>query len=177
LGLLQMTITTPWRRMILQRSQRALTDAETFTLSANLSSHSIGDPAAREVVGRQLDADPIPGQDADEVHPQLAADVGQDAVLVIQLDGEHGVGKRLDDRSFNLDSILLGHRRRQAPSVVGSMVDEVRGAPDGAGRETHGDTGRCPMHERGVYQVPARLGKAPVVAVVGQFETGSGLTG
>ena len=31
LGILQMTITTPWRRMILQRSQRVLTDAETFT--------------------------------------------------------------------------------------------------------------------------------------------------
>jgi hypothetical protein len=28
-----MTITTPWRRMILQRSQRALTDAETFTIT------------------------------------------------------------------------------------------------------------------------------------------------
>jgi hypothetical protein len=27
-----MTITVPWRRMILQRSQRLLTDAETFTI-------------------------------------------------------------------------------------------------------------------------------------------------
>jgi len=30
-GLLQMTITVPWRRMILQLSQRVFTDALTFT--------------------------------------------------------------------------------------------------------------------------------------------------
>jgi len=34
LGLLQMTITVPWRRMTLQLSQRALTDALTFNGSS-----------------------------------------------------------------------------------------------------------------------------------------------
>jgi hypothetical protein len=33
-GLLQMTITVPWRRMTLQLSQRALTDALTFNGSS-----------------------------------------------------------------------------------------------------------------------------------------------
>src|SRR3990172_9652415 len=111
-----MTITTPWRRTILQRSQRALTDAETFTRFLLLE--SIRDPAAREVVGRQLDAHPIAGQNADEVHPQLAADVRQDAVFVLQFDIEHVVGQRLDDRTLDFDRVLLGHRRRQAPSFA-----------------------------------------------------------
>jgi hypothetical protein len=34
LGLLQMTITVPWRRMTLQLSQRALTEALTFNGSS-----------------------------------------------------------------------------------------------------------------------------------------------
>src|SRR5690349_15597602 len=71
-GLVQMTITVPWRRMTLQLSQRALTEALTFNgildrflLSVAVLLESVGDPAAAEVVGRQLDADAITGQDAD----------------------------------------------------------------------------------------------------------------
>src|SRR6187397_2517731 len=86
---------------------------------------SVCDPTAREVVGRQLDTDTVSGQDADEVHPQLSADVCQDAVLVLQLNGEHRIRKRLNDRSFNFDRVLLGHRRRLSPRVH-SMVDKTR---------------------------------------------------
>src|SRR5262245_16011063 len=97
LGLVQMTITVPWRRMTLQLSQRALTEALTFNGSSIVNFgwrllESVGDPTARQVVWRQLDADAITGQDADEVHPQLAADVGEHPVAVLQLDREHGVG-------------------------------------------------------------------------------------
>src|SRR5207344_450511 len=81
LGLVQMTITVPWRRMTLQLSQRALTEARTFNGSSGSwrsvvgwSLESVGDAAARQVVGGQLDADTVAGQDPDEVHPQLAAD-------------------------------------------------------------------------------------------------------
>src|SRR5438067_1934107 len=35
----------------------------------------VRDPAAREVVRRQLDLHAVPGQDANEVHAHLAADV------------------------------------------------------------------------------------------------------
>src|SRR6187402_3596525 len=82
LGLVQMTITVPWRRMTLQLSQRTLTEALTFNGSSIVRVggggllQSVGDPAAGQVVGRQLHADTVTGQDADEVHAQLAADVG-----------------------------------------------------------------------------------------------------
>src|SRR5687767_5630096 len=117
LGLLQMTITVPRRRMTLQLSQRTLTEALTFNgssivcWSAGRSLESVGDPAAGQVVWRQLDADAVTGQDADEVHAQLAADVGEHPMAVLQLDREHGVRERLDDRPLDFDRVTLGHRR------------------------------------------------------------------
>src|SRR5665811_953465 len=103
LGLAQMTITVPWRRMTLQLSQRALTEALTFNGSSIVCVCRVGllqsvrDAAASEVVWRQLDADAVTGEDADEVHPQLAADVGEHTMAILQFDGEHRVGQRFDD--------------------------------------------------------------------------------
>src|SRR4051812_2989970 len=116
LGLVQMTITVPWRRMTLQLSQRALTEALTFNGSPILECcagllEAVRDATAGQVVRRKLDADPVARQDPDEVHPKLAADVRQHAVAVFQLDREHRVGQRLDDRSLDFDRVLLGHRR------------------------------------------------------------------
>src|SRR6478736_3729239 len=115
LGLLQMTITVPWRRMTLQLSQRALTEALTFNGSSivlvalSCLLQSVRDATAGQVVRRQLDADAVTGQDPDEVHPQLAADVGEHPVTILQLDREHGVRERLDDRYLDFDRISLGH--------------------------------------------------------------------
>src|SRR4051812_45388773 len=100
--------------MILQLSQRVLTDAETFTSAPLLE--AVGDAPPRQVVGGELHPNAIARQDADEVHPQLSADVREHAMLVLQFDGEHGVRERFDDRSLNLDRVLLGHRRTLAPS-------------------------------------------------------------
>src|SRR6188768_520662 len=76
LGLLQMTITVPRRRITLQLSQRALTEALTFNGSSFVFStcvsgllQSVRDPAPGQVVRRQLDADAVTRQDPDEVHP------------------------------------------------------------------------------------------------------------
>src|SRR3970282_2255165 len=93
-GLVQMTITVPWRRITLQLSQRALTEALTFNgSSARVRTcgllQAVGDPTAGQVVGRQLHPDAIARQDPDEVHPELAADVGEHPVAVLQLDREH----------------------------------------------------------------------------------------
>src|SRR3954452_14274294 len=121
LGLVQMTMTVPCRRMTLQLSQRALTEALTFTGSSCAVGglvrllESVGDPAAGQVVGRQLYSNPVAGQDPDEVHPELPADMSQDAVAVLQLDREHRVGQRLDDRSLDFDRVLLGHRLLSFP--------------------------------------------------------------
>src|SRR5438874_11170908 len=81
LGLVQMTITVPWRRITLQLSQRALTEALTFTGSSIVPGSSrlsagdtlvsrlpepVRDATPVEVIRRKLDADPITRQDPDE---------------------------------------------------------------------------------------------------------------
>src|SRR6266545_7538604 len=118
-GLVQMTTTVPWRRMILQLSQRALTDALTFNGSSTTCVwcllQSVGDAAAGQVVGRKLDPDSVARQDPDEVHPKLAGDVGQHPVAILQLDREHGVRKGFDNGPLHFDRVSLGHRRRCFP--------------------------------------------------------------
>src|SRR5262245_9506753 len=51
----------------------------------------VRDAAPGQVVGGQLDLDPVAGQDADEVHAHLARDVRQHAVPVVELHPEHRV--------------------------------------------------------------------------------------
>src|SRR3972149_4202524 len=136
-----MPITTPCRRMYLQRSQHALTDALTFTIAPALL-ESIRDPATRQVVRRQLDADPVARKDPDEVHAELAADVGEYPMTVLELDGEHRIGQRLDDRTLDLDRILLGHRRRQAPCSIPAGSSPARWAAARPAR--HGDAWGAP---------------------------------
>src|SRR5687768_10322571 len=140
LGLVQMTITVPWRRMTLQLSQRALTEALTFNGSSIVfvwwwrSLESVGDPAAGQVVRRQLDADPVTGQDPDEIHPEFAADMGEHTVAVLQFDREHRVAERFDHRPFDFDRVLLGHRLTCVPF---SRTVSAQGGP---------------THERVAYQ-------------------------
>jgi len=99
--------------MILQLSQRALTDALTFTRFLDLL-QTVGDPTPSEVVWGKLDSDPVSRQDTDEVHPKLAADVREDAVSVLKLHCEHRVRQRLNHGPFDFDRVLL----RQPYSLV-----------------------------------------------------------
>ena len=66
-----------------------------------------GDTASRQVVRGHLYGDFIPGQDADEVHAQLARDVGQDDVTIADVHMECGVGQRLGDDALQLDHIVF----------------------------------------------------------------------
>src|SRR6267142_1052518 len=92
--------TTPSRRTILQCSHRTLTDGLTFISCPfepfhRFSLESVRDPAAGQVVGRQLDLDLVPGQDPNEVHAHLAGHVHLHLVRSHghhRLDGEHHAG-------------------------------------------------------------------------------------
>jgi hypothetical protein len=114
-----MTITVPWRRITLQLSQRALTEALTFNGSScslvlvpeDGLLQSVGDAAASQVVGRELNPDAVPRQDPNEIHPELSRNVGQYTVAVLKLDSEHRVRKGFDDRSFDFDRVSLCHGR------------------------------------------------------------------
>src|SRR6266571_3478993 len=127
---------TPPRRTTLQCSQIFLTDVRTFTFhlqaprarapkrarvpgftgspdraGARRLLVAVHDPAARQVVRRELDRDLVTRQDLDEMHPHLARDVGQHLVPVLQLHAEHRVRQWLHHRALDLDAFFL----RQSP--------------------------------------------------------------
>src|SRR5690606_16458574 len=81
---------------------------------------AVGDATALEVIGRQLNLDAITGQDADVVHAHLPRDVGQHLVAVLELDPEHRVRERLDDRPFEDDRVFFWLRQNRPPRRNGA---------------------------------------------------------
>src|SRR5690349_8346301 len=72
---------------------------------------AVDDAAARQIVRRKLDRDFVSRENANKIFAHLAGDVRQDLVLVLQLNAEHGVGQRLDDRGHDFNGVLLGISR------------------------------------------------------------------
>src|SRR5680860_822557 len=72
---------------------------------------AVGDPAAVEVVGRELDLHPVAREDADVVAAHLARDMAEHLVVVVELDLEHRVGQGLGDLALQLDLLFLAHAR------------------------------------------------------------------
>lgn len=70
---------------------------------------AIGDAPTTEVIGREFDEDAVAGEDLDEIHPDLAADVREHFMAVGEFDPEHGVRERLCHGPFDFDGVLLGH--------------------------------------------------------------------
>ena len=68
---------------------------------------SPGDPTTGQIVRRHLNGYFVSGQDADEVHAQLAGDVSQDDVAVSDVHMERGIGQGLGHNAFQLDHIVF----------------------------------------------------------------------
>ena len=66
-----------------------------------------GDARLVEVVGRHLHFDPITDSEAHPAFAHLAANGGEDEVLVVELHPEHGAGQ--DDFHATLDFDMLFH--------------------------------------------------------------------
>src|SRR6266436_7152218 len=52
------------------------------------------------------------------MEPHSSRNMGQDAVLVRQLDPKHGVRKQLDDSAFYFNCVFPRHVRISGPSLV-----------------------------------------------------------
>ncbi len=64
------------------------------------------DPALGEVVWRHFHHDDISGQNADEVQPHLAADMGKNHVAVFKFDSEHCVREQFSHGTFDCQYIF-----------------------------------------------------------------------
>src|SRR5919107_3499330 len=141
-----MTMTRPCRRMTRHLLQIRLTLGLTFTVCLNCfdrdgnpSLVAVDDAPPGQVVRRELDDDPVLGEDADVVLPHLPADVSQHLVTIGKLHTEHGVRQGLDHSAFNFDgSVFLGHVLRYLTS--GSWGRLTTSYPD----ESHPDQPRPP---------------------------------
>src|SRR5437660_337210 len=70
---------------------------------------AVDDPRPVQVVGGELAADAVAGEDADAKAAHLAGHVTEDDVIVVELDAEHRVGQRLDHLALEFDLVLLRH--------------------------------------------------------------------
>src|SRR3954467_4039662 len=121
---------SPSQRMTREPGRRS-SAAPIASISAS-SPMPVDDPRAVEVVRRDLDAHPIPGQDPDAEPAHLARDVPEDDVAVVELHPEHGVRERLDHLAFELDLLFLGQlddpdvRRLGALAGLTQLVLDLR---------------------------------------------------
>src|SRR6478736_706633 len=67
----------------------------------------VRDPAARQIVRRQLQLHAIARQDADAELAHLPARVGEDRVLVVELDAIVATRELLADGAFDFDACFL----------------------------------------------------------------------
>ena len=87
-------------------NKRARCSLKSAKMSANLFV-AVSDPAARQIVGRHLDAHTIADQNADAVFAHLAGDHRQYDVLgVVEPDFEKGVGLLVDNRALRWNQII-----------------------------------------------------------------------
>src|SRR5437016_7216409 len=125
-GLVQMTMVLPCRLITRHRSHMGLTEARTF-----ISTLSVGDSTAAEVVRRQLHLHLVARKDADVVLSHLPRDLRQHLVAVVQLDAEHRARKGLGALAFDLDLVfLLRHlpcrHRASSPPFAGTRRTRAR---------------------------------------------------
>src|SRR5699024_8444137 len=99
-----MTMTRPFRRMILHFSHMGLTDGLTF-MSKLLLLTTPGNPATGQVVGTHLHRDFVTRQNSDEIHSEFSGNVRQNGMAISNIYLECGVGQRLYDGTLDFDHI------------------------------------------------------------------------
>ena len=67
----------------------------------------VDDPGPVQIVGRELTADAIAGEDADPKAPHLPGRIAECLVAVVERDPVHPVPERLDDLALELDLLFL----------------------------------------------------------------------
>src|SRR6185312_11218233 len=91
------------------RATAGLSSAPAIASIRDRSAMPVDDPRSVQVVGRELAAHAIAGQDADAEAPHLACHMAEHDVVVVQLHAEHRVRQGLDHLALEFDLVLLRH--------------------------------------------------------------------
>ena len=67
----------------------------------------VGNPAASQVIRRELHLDLVAGKDADVMLAHLPGDRCEDVVAPVELDAEHRAREGFGDLAFDLDLLFL----------------------------------------------------------------------
>jgi len=95
----QITLTTPWRRMILQSLHIFFTEALTFKVLFLSLLQAFDYSASPRVLRDDLDLHLVPGEESQMVTANTPRPVGQDFVPVFQAHPEEGIRQWLHDRA------------------------------------------------------------------------------
>jgi hypothetical protein len=68
---------------------------------------SIRDATTGEVVWGEFHLHLVAWEDSDVVHPHFPRDVRQHLVAILELDPEHCIGQRFEDRAFEHDGVVF----------------------------------------------------------------------
>jgi len=79
---------------------------------------AVNDAPTSQIIGRELNANPIAQEDADIVLAHPARDVGQYPMAIVELNTELRIGECLDDRALYLDLLLRSLHSALLPSLL-----------------------------------------------------------
>ena len=86
------------------------------------SARAVGNPRLAQIIGCHLDGHLVSTQYPDVMLSHLSRDMCGHHVSVLQLDAEHGIGKRLDHGPLHFDVFFLRHRIRFLALIMGELA-------------------------------------------------------
>jgi hypothetical protein len=114
-------------------------------MGLRILAQAIGNTGFGQIVGGPFKTDTVADGEAHKVPPHLAGDMGQDFVLIIQHDAEHGAGQNRLDRPFQFNGLFTTH-------ILHCMDFPALGAPKTAyGFSAWDLAGNRSARKRGLY--------------------------
>jgi len=86
---------------------------------------TINDPGLVQIVGRHFHLNPVTIGEADETLPHFARDMGENFMLIVQLNTEHGSCEDGDDFSFGFNDLFDCHDDLYGKKASGWVLDVV----------------------------------------------------
>ena len=88
---------------------------------------TVGNTSLGQIIGGHFDGDPVTGEDANAIAPQLAGEMSEDDTLLVQLDAKQTAGKLLNDSSSDFNAVFFTHFPPVELYPIGQVGAKERG--------------------------------------------------